>query len=142
MFYSCTVIILLLYCTMPTRLVNDPHRSKLPDTTPAFDILFHRRTPMEREINHLVVQCGKNHVHPLSQALLTTLDGFCAGVYGPQFAFVSMSTEKARKLFENHDSYIKALLFIPLSLAIPLSIHSSLYPFLSLAIYLSSHSSL
>ena len=90
-------------------------RSKLPETTPAFDILFHRRTPMEQEINHLVVQCGENHVHPLSQALLTILDGSCAGVYVPRFAFASMSTEKARKLFEHHDSYIKALRFIPLS---------------------------
>ena len=90
-------------------------RSKLSDTTPAFDILFHRRTPMEQEINHLVVQCGENHVHPLSQALLTILDGSGAGVYIPRFAFASMSTEKAIKLFENHDSYIKALRFIPLS---------------------------
>jgi hypothetical protein len=70
---------------------------------------------MEQEINHLVVQCGENHVHPLSQALLTILDGSGAGVYIPRFAFASMSTEKAIKLFENHDSYTKALRFIPLS---------------------------
>ena len=59
---------------------------------------------MEQEINHLVVQCGENHVHPLSQALLTILDGSGAGVYIPRFAFASMSTEKAIKLFENHDN--------------------------------------
>jgi hypothetical protein len=90
-------------------------RSKLPETTPAFDILFRRRTPLEQDINHLVVQCGENHVHPLSQALLTSLDGSGAGVYIPRFAFASMSKEQATTLFEKHDSYIKALCFISLS---------------------------
>ncbi|KAI2496014.1 hypothetical protein MHU86_18487 [Fragilaria crotonensis] len=90
-------------------------RSKLPDTTPAFDILLYRRTPLEQDINHLVVQCGEHHVHPLSQALLTSLDGSGAGVYIPRFAFASMSREQAMILFEKHDSYIKALRFIPLS---------------------------
>jgi hypothetical protein len=90
-------------------------RSKLPDTTPAFDILLYRRTPLEQDINHLVVQCGEHHVHPLSQALLTPLDGSGAGVYIPRFAFASMSREQAMTLFEKHDSYIKALRFIPLS---------------------------
>jgi hypothetical protein len=53
---------------------------------------------------------------PLSQALLTISDGSGAGVYVPRFAFASMSYEKAIKLlFENHDSYIKALRFIPQS---------------------------
>ena len=41
--------------------------SKLPNTTPAFDILFHCQIPLEQEINHLAVWCGNNHVHPSSQ---------------------------------------------------------------------------
>ena len=41
--------------------------SKLPNTTPAFDILFHCQTPLEQETNHLTVRCGNNHVHPSSQ---------------------------------------------------------------------------
>ena len=57
----------------------------------------------------------ENHIHPLSQALLSILDGSGAGVYIPQFAFASMSTERERKVFERRDVYIKALRFIPLS---------------------------
>ncbi|KAI2500342.1 hypothetical protein MHU86_14150 [Fragilaria crotonensis] len=90
-------------------------RTKLSENTPAFDILLHRRTPLEQEINHLVVQCGENHVHPLSQALLATVDGSGAGVYIPRFAFARMSREQAMSLFEKHDSYIKALRFVALS---------------------------
>jgi hypothetical protein len=81
-------------------------RSKFPDTTPFFDIYFHRRTPFAQDINHLVVQCGKNHVHSLSQILLSELDGSGAGVYDPRFAFAKMTTAEATTLFEKHDSYI------------------------------------
>ncbi|KAI2489319.1 hypothetical protein MHU86_25270 [Fragilaria crotonensis] len=52
---------------------NQSIRSKLPDTTPGFDILLHRRTPTEQQIDHLAVQCGENHVHPLSSALVESL---------------------------------------------------------------------
>ena len=50
-------------------------RSNLPANTPGFDILLHRRTPTDQKIDHLVIQCGENHVHPLSNALLNVLDG-------------------------------------------------------------------
>lgn len=90
-------------------------RSKLPDMTPFFDIFFHRRTPFDQDINHLVVQCGKNHVHSLSQTLLSALDGSGAGVYVPRFAFAKMTTDDARILFEKHDSHIKSLQYIQLS---------------------------
>jgi hypothetical protein len=69
---------------------------------------------MEQDINHLVVQCGKNHVHPLSQSLLSTVDGSGVEVYIQRFAFASMLTENGKNLFENHNSYINALRFIPL----------------------------
>lgn len=88
-------------------------RSKLPDTTPGFDILFYRRSPMEQDINHLVVQCGKNHVHPLSQALLTLLDGSGAGVYIPRFAFAKMSHEQAIKLLNTTTHTSKHLSLYP-----------------------------
>ena len=90
-------------------------RSKLPDTTPFFDIYFHRRTPFEQDINHLVVQCGKNHVHSLSQTLLSALDGSGAGVYVPRFAFAKMTSTEAIQLFEKHDSYIRSLRYVQLS---------------------------
>ena len=90
-------------------------RSQLPDTTPFFDIYFHRRTPFDQDINHLVVQCGKNHVHTLSQTLLSALDGSGAGVYVPRFAFAKMTTAEAINLFEKHDSYIRSLRYVQLS---------------------------
>ena len=62
-----------------------------------------------------MVRCGKNHVHSLSQTLLSTLDGSGAGVYIPRFAFVKMTTTEAMTLFEKHDSYIKSLRYIQLS---------------------------
>jgi hypothetical protein len=34
-------------------------RSKLPATTPFFDIFLHRRTPFDQDINHLVVNAEK-----------------------------------------------------------------------------------
>ncbi|KAI2489408.1 hypothetical protein MHU86_25177 [Fragilaria crotonensis] len=90
-------------------------RSKLPATTPFFDIFLHRRTPFDQDINHLVVQCGKNHVHSLSQTLLSALDGSGAGVYIPRFAFAKMTTAEAMNLFDKHDSYIKSLRYVQLS---------------------------
>ena len=89
-------------------------RCKLPETTPHFDILLHRKTPLEQNINHLVIQCGEKHVHPLSQALLTVLTGYRSPVYIPRFAFADMSPDQAIKLFETHDQYIKSLRSISL----------------------------
>ena len=90
-------------------------RSKLPENTPFFDLWFHRKTPLDQEINHLAIQCGKNHVHPLCQSLLTILDGSGAGVFIPRFAFSSMSPEKATELFSKHDTYVKSLRYLMLS---------------------------
>ncbi len=89
-------------------------RSTLPDSTPGFDILLHRRTPLDQEINHLVIQCGEKHVHPISQVLIANLTGDRSPVYIPRFAFADMTKEQAGKLFETHDTYIKSLKGIPL----------------------------
>ena len=82
-------------------------RSELPETTPGFDILLNCRTPADQMIDHLAIQCGEHHVHPLSNALLNVLDGKRAGVYIPRFAFVSMTTEEVLSIFMKHDSYVK-----------------------------------
>jgi hypothetical protein len=73
-------------------------RRKLPANTPPFDILLHKRTSLDQQINHLVVQCGENHVHPLSQILLGSLTGNGSPIYIPIFAFADMTTEQAIKL--------------------------------------------
>ncbi|KAI2512155.1 hypothetical protein MHU86_2242 [Fragilaria crotonensis] len=57
----------------------------------------------------------KNHVHSLSQTLLSALDGSGAGVYIPRFAFAKMTTAEAMNLFDKHDSYIKSFRYIQLS---------------------------
>lgn len=91
-------------------------RSKLPDTPPGFDILLHRRTPTEQQIDHLAaVQCGESHVHPLSNALVGVLDGKTAGIYIPRFAFVTMSRNEVVEIFAKHDNYVKSHKMIPLS---------------------------
>lgn len=107
---------ILLKAPMTTHRIRylQSLRSILPDTTPHFDIILHRMTPLGQKINHLVVQCGEKHVHPLSQALLNVLTGYRSPVYIPRFAFADMSPAQATKLFETHDQYIKALRSISL----------------------------
>jgi hypothetical protein len=50
-------------------------RQMLPENTPPFDILLHKRTPTDQLMPHLVAQCGESHVHSLSEALATILTG-------------------------------------------------------------------
>ena len=90
-------------------------RKLLPEATPHFDILLHRRTPTDQEINHLVVQVGANHVHPVSQALLSVLTGNKSAVYIPRYAFQEMTPDQIKSIFDTHDSYLKTMKFIQLS---------------------------
>ena len=90
-------------------------RKQLPDTTPPFDILLHKRSPTDLLIPHLVVQCGEKHVHALSEALMTILTGGSSAVFIPRSAFDQMSKEDAVALFQTHDTYVKALQWISLS---------------------------
>lgn len=88
----------------PRKLIN------LICLIPPFDILLYKRTPLEQQINHLAIQCCENHVHPLSQILLSALTGTRSPLYIPRFAFADMPTEKAMQLFETqHDKFIKNL---------------------------------
>ena len=45
-------------------------RSQLPEATPYFDIVRHKKTPMDQNIPHLVVQCGEKHITPLCKSLI------------------------------------------------------------------------
>ena len=87
----------------------------LPENTPPFDILLHRRTPLDQQINHLVIQCGHRHVHPLSQALLPILNGENSAVYIPRYALSDMTTAAALDLFVTYETYIRDLRTHPLS---------------------------
>ena len=90
-------------------------RKALPDNTPPFDILLHKRTPAEQLMPHLVAQCGESHVHSLSEALATILTGTQSALHIPRFVFERMSVDEASTLFASHDSYVKALNWLPLS---------------------------
>ena len=90
-------------------------RKALPENTPPFDILLHKRTPTEQLMPHLVAQCGESHVHSLSEALATILTGIQSALYIPRFVFERMSGDEASTLFASHDSYVKALNWLPLS---------------------------
>jgi Mg2+ and Co2+ transporter CorA len=89
-------------------------RKILPENTPPFDILLHKRTPTHQLMPHLVVQCGETHVHSLSESLATILTGMQSALYIPRFVFEKMSDAEASSLFESHDSYVKALNWLPL----------------------------
>lgn len=89
-------------------------RRTLAESTPPFHILLHKRTPLDQQMNHLAVQCGKNHVHALSQFLPAALAVNGSLVYIPRFAFADMTVEQATKLFDAHDTFIKKLKSIPL----------------------------
>ena len=93
-------------------------RAKMPDNTPFFDILHMKKTPAQQNIHHLVVQCGENHVEPLSQALSAILKGEGSSLYLPRLALGNLTTEKIAKYFTTHDNYIKSLKMIRLTPAI------------------------
>jgi hypothetical protein len=72
-------------------------RSQLPDNTPYFDIIVHKRTPTDQNYLHLVAQCGENHVTPLTEALSSILSGKGTAFFLPRFAFDQISQEQVKK---------------------------------------------
>lgn len=82
---------------------------KLPSETPFFDILLFQRTPMEQQIPHLVVQCGENHVSPLSKALSELLSGHNSSLYLPRLALAKLSSAQISSYFDMQDKYSKSL---------------------------------
>jgi hypothetical protein len=90
-------------------------RNVLPENTPPFDILLHKRTPTDQLMPHLAAQCGESHVHSLSEALATILTGVQSALFIPRFVFERLSSEEASTLFASHDSYVKSLNWLPLS---------------------------
>jgi hypothetical protein len=90
-------------------------RKMLPQTTPPFDILLHKRTPLDQQIPHLAVQCGDKHVHSLSEALASILTGDGSALYIPRFVFSRMSDAEANTLFQTHDTHVKSLRWLSLS---------------------------
>ena len=90
-------------------------RMQLPDSTPPFDMLLHKRSPTDELIPHLVVQCGEKHVHTLSEALMSILTGNNSPVFIPRSALIQMPVPEVTELFQTHDNYVKSLQWLPLS---------------------------
>ena len=91
-------------------------RSQLPDNTPFFDIIVHKRTPTDQHFLHLVVQCGENHVTPLTAALSSILSGKGTAFFLPRLAFdTTISQAQVKKYFEMHQIYVRSLRPIPIS---------------------------
>ena len=91
-------------------------RQELPDHTPPFDILLHKRPPVSSEvIPHLVVQCGHKHVHALSESLCPLLTGDNSALYMPRSIMSDMSDEKVMEFFQQHNAYCRDLTSHPLS---------------------------
>jgi predicted nucleic acid-binding Zn-ribbon protein len=64
---------------------------------------------MEQKITHLVVQCGENHVSPLSKALSEILTGHNSSLYLPRIALAKLSPAQISSYFEMQDKYSKSL---------------------------------
>jgi hypothetical protein len=91
-------------------------RQSLPDNTPPFNILLHNRSPASNAVTpHLAVQCGKKHVHALSEALCPLLTGDNSALYMPRSLLSDMPDDKVLEFFKHHDSYCKNLRSHPLS---------------------------
>ena len=108
---------LLLKAPMTTHRLRylQSLRKQLPDETPPFDILLHKRSPTDDFIPHLVVQCGEKHVHPLCESLMSILTGDNSPIFIPRSALVQMPTDEVTALFQTHDSYVKSIQWLPLS---------------------------
>ena len=91
-------------------------RQSLPDNTPPFDILLHKRSPVSDDVvPHLAVQCGTKHVHALSEALCSLLTGTNSALFMPRSVVADMTDDKVNEFFHQHDIYCKDLRSHPLT---------------------------
>ena len=90
-------------------------RNRLPDNTPFFDVALKKKSPLEQPIHHLVVQCGENHVAPLTKAISALLTGTGGAIFLPRLVLGNLTKDQISKYFTAHGNYVKSLR--PISLA-------------------------
>ena len=100
--------------THPIRYLQSL-RNRLPENSPFFDIVLLKRTPLEQPIHHLAIQCGENHVVPLTKALSSILTGKGSAAFLPRVVLGSLTKEQIAKYFIAHSNYVKSLRTICLS---------------------------
>jgi hypothetical protein len=81
-------------------------RRHLPETTPYFDIGYHRKTPTGQDIPHLSIRCGENHTGALTEILSTSIDGSNAAVFLGRLLLSKMSTAEVDSIFQTHADYM------------------------------------
>ena len=78
-------------------------RNRLPEHTPFFDIVLLKETPLEQHIHHLAVQCGENHVAPLTKSLSMILKGPGGAVFLPRLVLGSLQSNQIRTVSSSND---------------------------------------
>jgi hypothetical protein len=81
-------------------------RRHLPETTPFFDIGFHKKTPTGQDVPHLTIRCGENHVGPLTEILSAYLDGSSTTVFLGRLLLSKMSAAEVDAIFQTHADYL------------------------------------
>lgn len=67
----------------------------------------------------VVVECGENHVAPLTSALLSALlNGKFSAFFLPRLTFSKLTTDQIKTYFDMHQAYVRSLRTIALSPAI------------------------
>ena len=94
--------------THPIRYLQSL-RNKMPENTPFFDIVLLKRTPLEQPIHHLAIQCGENHVFPLTKALSAVLTGKGSAAFLPRVVLSNLTKDQITKYFLAHSNYVKSL---------------------------------
>lgn len=91
-------------------------RRSLPPSTPFFDIISIRTTPQGKNIPHLIVRCGANHVDTLTEILSEYLDGSNnnTALFLANKVLKSMSQEEAHATYETHQKYVDSIQRLPL----------------------------
>jgi hypothetical protein len=86
-------------------------RKALPSNTPFFDLATHKRTPHGKNVPHLVVKCGENHITTLSEILSVYLDGnqSNAALFVASQAVKSMTQEEIGKMFSTHTTFTDSI---------------------------------
>ena len=101
--------------TTSTHRYTQYLRSKMPDAIPYFDVVRLKKTPFDKVIPHLSVQCGEKHVPTVSQALLNLLTGKGTAVFLPRHSLGNMTDSQVAKKFEAHQMWARSLTAIPLT---------------------------
>jgi hypothetical protein len=81
----------------------------LPDSTPYFDLVRFRKTPMDQLIPHLQIRCGEKHVTPTCQALLSVLTKIGSALFLPRYALTTMGDDQVQNHFQFHEKWAKSL---------------------------------